>query len=242
MNTDEGISRATTSRRARVLEDLAARVAGVRLERPVRIAIDGRTASGKTTLSDELADHLRRSRRAVIRTAIDGFHRPKAERYARGRHSAEGYYEVSRDLVAVRTLLLDPLGPGGNRRYRTASFDLKTDRPIEQEPLTASADAILIVDGTFLQRPELRDGFDLTIFVETSRNVADRRGIARDAALLGGTDAAARLYAERYGPACDLYWRLCAPASIADAVFHNDDVSHPRLSIRPHGRLASQTL
>jgi uridine kinase len=28
----------------------------------------------------------------VIRTSIDGFHRPKAERYLRGRHSAEGYY------------------------------------------------------------------------------------------------------------------------------------------------------
>jgi uridine kinase len=227
------------SGRARVLESLAARIAGLSLARPVRIAIDGRTASGKTTVSDELADCLRQSGRTVIRSSIDGFHRPKAERYARGRHSAQGYYD-SRDLSAVMTLLLEPLGPGGNRRYRTASFDLEQDRPIEQEPLTAPADAILIVDGTFLQRGELRDGWDLTIFVQTSDDIAARRGIGRDVALLGGREAARRLYAERYGPAGDLYERLCAPASIADAVLDNDDVARPHLRIRPNGRLASR--
>ena len=228
------------SDRARVLDDLAARIAGLSLRRPLRIAIDGRTASGKTTLSDELAGRLRNRGRDVIATSIDGFHRPRAERYARGRHSAEGYYYDSRDLSAVIALLLDPLGPGGDRRYRTASFNLETDRPIEQKPLTAAADAILIVDGTFLQRPELRDGWDLTIFVKTSDDIAARRGICRDAELLGGMDAARRLYAERYGPACDLYERLCAPASIADVVFDNDDVNRPEVRIRRAGRLAKR--
>jgi uridine kinase len=239
MNSDEGANRSAGGR-AIAVEDLAVRIAGMSLGRPVRVAIDGRTASGKTTLADELADRLRRQGRSVIRTSVDGFHRPKAERYARGRRSAEGYYYESRDLTAVRALLLDPLGPGGDRLYRTASFDLAMDRPIEQEPLTASADAILILDGTFLQRPELRDGWDVTIFVKTSDDVAERRGVRRDAALLGGAEAAGRLYSERYGPACDLYERLCAPASIADAIFHNDDVRHPQVSVRPDGRLASR--
>jgi uridine kinase len=220
-----------------MLDDLARRIAGLSLGRPIRIAVDGRTASGKTTLSDELAGGLRRQGRDVIRTSIDGFHRPKAERYARGRHSAEGYYDDARDLSAIVALLLVPLGPGGNRIYRTASFDLETDQPIEQQPLTASPDAILIVDGTFLQRPELRDGWDLTIFLQTSDGIAEQRGMVRDARLLGGSEAARRLYAERYSPACDLYERLCAPASIADVVIENDDVTHPRIHIRPDGRL-----
>jgi uridine kinase len=56
---------------------------------------------------------------------------------------------------------------------------------------------------------------------------------------LGGSEAARKLYAERYGPACDLYERLCAPASIADVVIENDDLDHPRIHIRPDGRLAS---
>jgi uridine kinase len=154
--------------REAVLDDLATKIANLSLRWLIRVAVDGRTASGKTTLSDEIAALVRGKGRPVIRTSIDGFHRPKAERYARGRLSADGYYFDARDLPAIRAMLLDPLGPNGNRLYRTASFDLDNDRPIEQTPQLAPADAVLIVDGTFLQRPELRDGWDVTIFVATS--------------------------------------------------------------------------
>lgn len=78
--------------RSDVLDQVAQGIKGLRLGHPIRIAIDGRTASGKTTLADELAALLQGQGRSVIRTSIDGFHRPRAERYARGRHSAEGYY------------------------------------------------------------------------------------------------------------------------------------------------------
>jgi uridine kinase len=57
-------------------------------------------------------------------------------------------------------------GRKGDRLYRTQSFDLENDVPVEQEPQLAPADAILVVDGTFLQRPELRDGWDITDFRE----------------------------------------------------------------------------
>jgi uridine kinase len=228
--------------RARVLADLAETIAGLRLSHPARIAVDGRTASGKTTLANELAGMLAGAGRQMIRTSIDGFHRPKAERYARGRGSPEGYYYDSRDLDAVVTLLLAPLGPRGDRRYHTASFDLDNDRPLQQEPKLADADAILVVDGTFLQRPELRGHWDAAIFVEVAQDIAALRGITRDGEMLGGRDAAQRLYAERYSPAFDLYQRLCAPQSIADAVLNNDDPADPRLSLRPGGRLAAKSV
>jgi uridine kinase len=224
-------------RRTAVLADLAARIAAIETPHPLRIAVDGRTASGKTTLANELAG-LFDGRREVIRTSIDGFHRPKAERYARGRYSAEGYYHDARDLAAIMHLLLAPLGPGGNRLYRTASFDLENDRPVEQAPRLAAASAILIVDGTFLQRPELSGGWDLSIFVETSEQVSEQRGVDRDASRLGGIEAARDLYERRYRPAYLLYEARCAPASAADIVIANDDLHRPVLRIRSHGRLA----
>lgn len=227
------------SQRMAVLNDLAEQITDLPSARPIRIAIDGRTASGKTTLGDELAELIQRRDRQVIRTSIDGFHRPKAVRYARGRHSAEGYYYDARDLAAIMTLLLDPLGPGGDLRYRTASFDLEQDRPLAQAPQLAAADAILIVDGTFLQRPELRRGWDLTIFVETSELLSEQRGLSRDVGRLGSAEATQKLYADRYRPAFDLYEHLCAPASISDVILNNDDVDCPCLSIRPNGRLSA---
>jgi uridine kinase len=225
--------------RAFVLDKLANGIASLSLGWPTRVAIDGRLAAGKTMLADELAARLCAIGRSVIRTSIDGFHRPKAERYARGRTSPEGYYYESRDLDAVVRLLLAPLGPGGDRQYRTASFDLEKDRRVEQDPRAADANAILIVDGTFLQRPELVGAFDVAIYVATADDIASARGIGRDAAQLGGASAARELYAARYRPAFDLYERLCAPETHADAVFGNDDLAHPRLTIRRAGRLAA---
>jgi uridine kinase len=144
--------------RAVALEELASLILGINQSSPTRVAIDGRTASGKTTLADELSKILSVKGRNVIHTSIDGFYRPKIERYARGRFSAEGYYYDARDLQAINTLLLSPLGPDGDRCYRTASFDLDKDEPIEQRPHLTANNAILLMDGTFLQRPELRDG------------------------------------------------------------------------------------
>src|SRR4051812_47502534 len=101
-----------------VLTEVAERMERLHLGYSVRVAVDGRTASGKTTLADELAALLAETGRVVIRTAIDGFHRQRPERCARGRHSAEGYYYDARDLPAIVALLLAPLGPFGDLRNR----------------------------------------------------------------------------------------------------------------------------
>jgi uridine kinase len=223
--------------RTAILEELATKLPRVSLGRPVRVAVDGRTASGKSTIADEIASLIHINGCRVIRTSIDGFHRPKAERYVRGRRSAEGYYYDARDLAAVRTFLLAPLGPEGNRLYRTQSFDLENDISVEQEPQLAPDDAVLIVDGTFLQRPELRDSWDVMIFVKTSDLVSEGRGVSRDAGRLGGEDAARQLYATRYHPAFDLYERLCAPEKNADVVLINEDIRRPQIHIRPDGKL-----
>jgi uridine kinase len=95
------------------------------------------------------------------------------------------------------------------------------------------ADAVLIVDGTFLQRPELRGHWDLTIFLKTSADTAERRAVGRDAEQSGGIDALRKLYAERYRGAFDLYECLCAPEEIADVVLMNDDIDRPEMFIQP---------
>jgi hypothetical protein len=52
--------------RIEVLNELAGKLERLRLGRPVRVAIDGRTASGKTTLADELAGLIAERGRSVI--------------------------------------------------------------------------------------------------------------------------------------------------------------------------------
>jgi len=219
-----------------VVGNLATMIAAIQHPGPIRVAIDGRIASGKSTFADELAAQIMRENREVIRTSIEGFHNPKATRYARGRYSAEGYYFDATNLAAIRTLLLDPLGSNGDRRYCTEAFDLEKDVPTDKPPLVASEKSVLIVDGTFLQRPELV--WDLTIFVDASEQISEERGVNRDAVRLGGFAKARELYATRYKPAFDLYEKLCNPRLSADVVIDNNNFEHPRMEIRSDGRLA----
>lgn len=219
-----------TPERKNVVSLLADRIAAVRVPHPVRVAVDGRTASGKTTLADEVADELRARGRAVVRTSVDGFHRPRAERYRRGRLSAEGYLDDARDWPAIRRLLLDPLGPEGGLFYRTASFDLDRDEPIEREAQQAEPDAVLIVDGTFLQRPELAGAWELVVFVDASEAVATRRGVTRDAAGLGGEERAREAHERRYQPAFAIYEARVGPKGRAHVVVGNDDVDAPSVA------------
>ena len=204
-------------------EHVAKRIKQLRLPHPVRVAVDGRTASGKTTFADTLAATMRRLGRRVIRTSVDGFHRPRVERHRQGRLSPDGYYEDARDLEAIRRLLLDPLGPGGDRVYVAASFDLDRDEPLECAPAHAASDAVLIVDGTFLQRPELRQSWDFVIFLNVSAEEARERGVERDAPALGGIASTSELYLRRYGPAFERYEAECQPADHADAVINSGD-------------------
>jgi uridine kinase len=117
------------------------------------VAVDGADAAGKTTLADEPALGLQACGRTVIRASIDGFHRPREERYRRGEDSPEGYYEDSFDYAKLRLVLLDPLGPGGDRAFRSAVFDFAADTPQREAVATASDDDVLVFDGVFLLRP-----------------------------------------------------------------------------------------
>lgn len=99
---------------SRLLGRLAEAIESVTTAHPVRVAVDGPPAAGKTTLADELALVLRDRGREVIRSSIEGFLLPRAQRYRRGEDSPEGCSHDSFDFEALHRVLLDPLGAGGN--------------------------------------------------------------------------------------------------------------------------------
>ena len=209
---------------------------GLLLERepphPLRVAIDGPDGAGKTTLADELAELLA-GKRPAIRAGIDGFHNPRELRYRRGPDSPEGYFLDSFDYEALRAILLDPLGPGGTRRYRRALFDYRADEKVAAPEEEASDDSILLFDGVFLLRPELRAFWDFSIFVQAGFDETLRRAEERDRELMGGADAVRERYRKRYIQGQELYFSSCATQEVADVVIDNADVSQPRLARRP---------
>jgi uridine kinase len=215
--------------RSVAVERLADLIDGSRVPHPVRAAIDGPDAAGKTVLADELAVALSVRGRHVIRASIDGFHRPRAARYARGEDSAEGYYRDSFDYALLRDVLLEPLGPNGTRAYRHSAFDFRTDTPVDAGLETVSDEAVLVFDGVFLFRPGLVDSWDVKIFVSVSFDETLRRALVRDVDLFGSVTEVERRYRHRYIPGQQLYFAEANPAGAADVILINDDPARPTL-------------
>lgn len=168
-----------------------------RAEGARRVAIDGPDASGKTTLANELARALASRAVGVGRVSLDDFLRPEAERYRAGRESPEGYYRDSFD----------------HGRFCAA--------------VVAETGAIVIADGIFLLRPEFRDLWDLTIFLDVPEDEILRRAQRRDGANLGAE--LQRLYRCRYLPAQRRYREAVRPEELADFVVDNTDPAWPLL-------------
>lgn len=212
-----------------VLSQLADMIVSLQRSHPLRIAIDGIDASGKTTLADQLMPVIEQRGRSVIRASIDGFHRPRSERYQRGPVSLAGYYEDSFDYPSLQSALLHPLGPNGNRRYRHAIFDVRNDIPLVTTEEQAPPDAILLFDGVFLLRPELNTLWDYRIFVHVDFEVALQRAMVRDQTLFGTPEAVHARYLQRYIPGQRLYFQLAHPQKLADVIVENNDPAHPSL-------------
>jgi uridine kinase len=207
---------------ASLLSRLAAAIVALHPMRIVRVAIDGVDGAGKTTLADALAPLVAGQGRPIIRASVDDFHHPRALRYAQGRYSPDGFYLDSYDYDSFRTLLLDPLNPGGSGRYVAKHFDLNNDRAFDPMPEQAEPASALIIDGIFLHRPELRSYWDLSIFLKVDFEVSLPRGAQRGP-IFDATDAASPSN-QRYVGGQMRYLRECCPEQRADIVIDYNEL------------------
>ncbi len=211
-----------------MLLDLVRIISTKEMKHPLRVAIDGVDAAGKTTLADELRTILRGNERTIIRASIDGFHNSAAVRHRDG-ESPQGYYDNSFNYGALVEELLEPLGPKGTLLYRTAVFDYRTDKAIQMDLIKAAFNSILLFDGVFLLRKELYKYWDFTIFIEVSFDVVLDRVKDRDTVLFGTPEMLCQRYDSRYIPRQKIYLNNEHPSSKAMVIIENDDPRNPKV-------------
>ena len=209
--------------RQTLLQTVAARILRTPSAFVLRVAVDGVDGAGKTTFADELAEVLGVSGREVIRASVDGFHHPKEVRYRLGQGSPEGFYRDSYDYGAFRNVLLDPLSPGGSGRYRTAVHDVEAEKPVEVPERQAEPGAVLLLDGVFLHRPELRGYWDVSVWLGVAFSVSVPRMAARDGS---SPDPYAPKH-RRYVEGQKLYLLEATPQRYATLVIDNNDLDAP---------------
>jgi uridine kinase len=193
----------------------------------VVVGLDGVDGAGKTVLARELAA-LVAPRREVHRVSVDGFHRVRADRHAGG-NTAEGFYRDSYDHDAIRHRLVEPFREG--EPWVRAVHDVEAEAPVDAVPEPAAGpDALLLVDGIFLHRPELADLWDAGVWVEVPFEVSVPRGNARFGAVGAQAADPASGANARYVGGQWLYLAEVDPARRVTWVLDNTDLDAPVLT------------
>ncbi|WP_319460729.1 hypothetical protein [Micromonospora sp. RTP1Z1] len=123
--------------------------------------------------------------------------------------------------------MLRPLGPGGDGRYLPAAYDHRLDEPVPPAHQRATPDAVVLFDGVFLLRPELRDHWDVTLYLHAAPEVTVRRALTRDLEVFGSAATVEQRYRHRYLPGQELYRGEARPLERADIVLDMDDPLDP---------------
>ena len=217
-------------RRPETLDRLAAAIsAAQRSGQVLQVAVDGVDGAGKTVFADELADLLRQRGASVLRASVDGFHHPPEVRYRRGRSSPEGFFLDSFDYPALRRLLLEPLTTRGDRQIVRRIYDVHSEMPVDPVVESAAGVNVLVFDGIFAHRPELRDLWDCSAFLQVSFEVSIPRGAGRG---YGDPDPAAESN-RRYIEGQRLYHRACDPHRHATWTVNNNVLDDAHILDRP---------
>ncbi|MDE7397997.1 MAG: uridine kinase [Oscillospiraceae bacterium] len=168
------------------------------------IAIDGRCASGKTTLAKMICE---RTNWDVVHMD-DFFLRPEqrtAERLAEPGSNV--------DWERFREEILVPL-EGGCSTIKFRSFDCRTQRL--SEPISVSVGDVCIIEGSYSCHPELRGFYGLRVFLTVNPEEQMRRILLRN-----GTERAEQ-FAEKWIPLEEEYFAKCDVERFCELKFNTD--------------------
>jgi uridine kinase len=187
-------------RSIRPLSELALELAGRQNNQVLLVGIDGRGGSGKSTL----ARSLERLIQGSVVIEFDDFYRPSETRLAFGDPDIGGNFEWRR----LRDQVLIPLSQHREGRYQR--YDWNVDSMAEWH--TVPAHGVVIIEGNYSTRDELRDFYDFRIWVNAPDEIRLARGIAR-----GGEDTRER-WLNEWMPEEERYLAAQEPWRLADLV------------------------
>lgn len=167
----------------------------------VLVAIEGRCASGKSTLADQLSAHYA----CPVIHMDEFFLRP--EQRTQERYATPGE-NIDHERFLEEVLL--PIRRGQRVSYRPYSCQTQQ----LTDPILLPTSPIYIVEGSYSCHPALRQHYDLRLFLsvepeEQMRRIAERNG-----------PAYAEVFRERWIPLEEAYFAACGAEACCDSIYH----------------------
>jgi uridine kinase len=195
--------------------------------KPYLVAVDGPMAGGKSTLANMLKSSLEREGVRAVTASGDDFLRPSAERKPQEVPGmpkpdlALAYYRsVNEDELSE---FLEKISAPGGFIGSVPAFNLETDAKTDTRPYSIDSDTVVIVEGLFLHKENLRKHFNTSVYIDLEPEEALARALARNAGITDKPqlpeEELRRRFDQRYGPGFyDYYLKLHEPRGIADFV------------------------
>lgn len=178
------------------------------------LGIDGLGGAGKTTFTQSMEEDLRNKGVNVSVLHIDDFIHPKEVRYDNSRAEWECYYYLQWRYDYLISEILSPIHQGIPIDKEIEIYDKDNDRYINRR-LKIEHNSVAIIEGVFLQRPEVRSFLDYVIYLDAPKEDRLSRVLKRDTYIGNELDILTK-YRNRYFPAEDKYLEENAPAKNAD--------------------------
>lgn len=218
-----------SEKQLQVFELLRARMTKVRrLNEPLTCFFTGVDTAGKTELTESLAVYLKERGEAVQIIHVDDFHFPRRHRYAGDHDEATKYYNQSFDVITLVERVFRPLRQDHELHTELTVLDLKTDRYDKSVKYEVPANGIVLVEGVFLMRQELRQFSDLVVFLDIPFEEMLVRSAQRDVPDQG--EQVLDKYRTKYQPAQASYLEMHDPWDLADVIIDNAVWSAPKVT------------
>lgn len=177
------------------------------------IGIDGLGGAGKTSKAKELQYILNRHGISSEILHIDDFIHPRNIRYADSIEEWKCYYDLQWRYDYISNIL-KKFKKEDRFKEEIEIYNKETDC-YDAEMLELNPETVLIVEGVFLQRKELKDLFDFVIYIDVPKEERLIRVLKRDT-YIGNEYEIEEKYQKRYFPAEDYYVKTCQPSKCAN--------------------------
>lgn len=183
------------------------------------IGIDGLGGAGKSTIVNSLKLELNNKRHECYILHIDDFINKREIRYDDSKEQWYCYYNIQWRYDYLIKEILEPIKRGEEIKKGIELYDKENDEYTAKQ-IHIPKGEILILEGVFLQRKELKDYLDFTIYLDVEKEVRLKRVLKRDG-YIGDAEEIKCKYEKRYFPAEDRYLMEYNPIGNADLVLKN---------------------
>lgn len=205
------------------LDEVVTRILERRAEVPesrsLLVGLSGIDGSGKGYLAGQIEAHLAQRACAAAILHLDGWLNLPEKRFSESA-PARNFYENAIRFEEFFSQLVMPLRDRRSVRL-VADFVEETSRQYRNEIYEFKNVGIIVVEGIFLFKPQYRELFDLTVWIDCSYPIALARAIDRGQEGLSPAKTI-NAYETIYFPAQRIHLAQDKPRENADLILEND--------------------